>query len=101
MFKIGPKIQNFQKKANRYLSKNTTRAKYNRSMDLMTISGIATGVQLFRMPVWDICDMGITSGLAVTTYGALGNALRHLIHLQPIRKRAIKIKKLAKLNANI
>lgn len=101
MFKIGPKFHNIHKNVNRYLYKNTTRAKYNRSMDFATFSGIATGIQVFRIPTWDIHDVGITAGLATTTYAAIGNALRHLINLQPIRKRAIQIKKAAKLNSNI
>lgn len=98
--KIGPSIQKFNKSVNRYLWKNTTRARYNRSMDLSIFSGIAAGVQMFKYP-WDVMDTSIMAGLVTTTYAALGNALRHLIHLQPIRKRAIRIKKTAKLNSKI
>lgn len=101
MFKIGPKLQNFRKSCNRYLYKNTVRAKYNRNMDVATFAGIATGVQIFRTPSWQPHDIGITAMLATLTYGNIGMAIKNLIKLQPIRKRAIKIKKAAKLNSNL
>lgn len=98
MFKIGPKIQGIKKNCNRYIYKNTVRAKYNRNMDITTFAGIATGIQVFRMPSWQAHDFGITAMLGTLTYGNLTLAIKNFIKLQPIRQRAIKIKKAAKLN---
>lgn len=93
MLKIGPRIE---RKINRYLYKNTVRAKYNRNMDLGVWTGVAAGVELFRLPHWQPADFGITSMLYAVSLRSIGKGLKHLFELQPIRKRAIKIKKAAK-----
>lgn len=93
MFKIGPKIQ---KSVNRYLYKNTVRAKYNRNMDTALFSGLGAAAEVCRLPHWEPHDFGITAFLGALYVRSTGKAFKHLIELQPIRKRAIKIKKAAK-----
>lgn len=93
MLKIGPKIE---RKINQYLYKNTVRAKYNRNMDLGVWTGIAGSVELFRLPYWQPADIGITSMLYTISLKSISNGLKYLLELQPIRKRAIKIKKASK-----
>ena len=93
MLKIGPKIQ---KSVNRYLFKNTVRAKYNRNMDTALFSGLGAAAEVLRMPNWEPHDFGLTAFLGTLYVRSTGKAFKHLIELQPIRKRAIKIKKAAK-----
>ncbi len=95
MLRISPK---FETKVIRYFTKNTVRAKYNRNMDLGFWSGLAAGAEVLRMPHWDVSDIGITSMLGTLFLRSIGKASRHLFELQPIRRRAIKIKKAAKLS---
>lgn len=97
MLTIGPKIE---RKINQYLYKNTVRAKYNRNMDLGVWTGVAAGVELFRLPHWQPADIGITSMLYTISLRSIGKGLKHLLELQPIRKRAIKIKKAKKRRTN-
>ena len=93
MLKIGPRIEG---KLNRYIYKNTVRAKYNRNMDLGLLTGVAAGVELFRLPHWQPADFGITSMFYAVSLRSIGKGFKHLLELQPIRKRAIRIKKAAK-----
>lgn len=93
MIKINPK---FYRNAERYLHKNTVRAKYDRNMDTALISGLAAGAQVLRIPQWEPHDIGLTAFFGTTYLCSAGKALKHLIELQPIRKRAIKIKKASK-----
>lgn len=90
---------NFKQSANRYLLKNTVRAKYNRNMDTALISGLITGGEVFRIPYWDPHDIGITAFMGSVYLRSIGKAIKHLIELQPIRKRAIKIKKSSNKNS--
>ncbi|MBD5402308.1 hypothetical protein HDR58_05855 [bacterium] len=115
MLKIGSKIQTTlnnglqisKDKANqqitkiklsglRYLNKNTVRAKYNRNMDAALFSGLATIGEILRFPTWHPIEAGITGVLGSIYVRSAGLALKQLIELQPIRARAIKIKKAAK-----
>lgn len=93
MLKISPK---FQQSVNRYLYKNTVRAKYNRNMDTALFSGLGAAAEVCRFPHWEPHDVGITATLGAIYLRSTGKALKHLLELQPIRKRAIKIKKAAK-----
>lgn len=93
MLKISSK---FRQSVNRYFTKNTVRAKYNRNMDTALFSGLAAAAQVVRCPVWNVYDVGITTFLGAVYVQSVGKAMKHLIELQPIRKRAIKIKKVAK-----
>ncbi len=71
-------------------------------MDIAALSGVATGVQLCRMPNWGVADFGLTPMLGTIAIGNFTKAIKKLIELQPIRKRAIQIKNAAKhLNKNI
>ncbi len=94
MLKISPKLET---KVIKYLTKNTTRAKYNRNMDLGMWSGLAAGVEICRMPHWTPLDFGLTPMLGAVSIRSIGKAFIHLFELQPIRRRAIKIKKAAKI----
>ncbi len=93
MLKISPK---FCRTAERYLMKNTVRAKYNRNMDTALFSGIASVVGVVNFP--ELSHYGIGAlGLAGAIYvRSTALALKNLIKLQPIRWRAIKIKKAIK-----
>lgn len=96
MIKISP---NLQKNVRQYFSKNTTRAKYNRNMDAALVSGLVSvgeawssighcqphNVAIFLTSFSIYCKTFVT-------------AMKHLIELQPVRRRAIKIKKAGKLN---
>ena len=93
MIKINPK---FYRNSERYLHKNTVRAKYDINMDAALVSGLATGAQVLRILHWEPQDIGITALLGSVYLRSAGKALKHLIELQPIRKRAIKIKKASK-----
>lgn len=93
MIKINPK---FNQSVKRYFTKNTVRAKYNRNMDAAFFSGLAAGAQVLRIPQWEPHDIGLTAFFGTTYLCSAGKALKHLIELQPIRKRAIKIKKASK-----
>lgn len=93
MIKINPK---FNQSVKRYFTKNTLRAKYDRNMDAALVSGLATGAQVLRIPQWEPHDIGITAFLGTVYLRNATQALKHLLELQPIRKRAIKIKKASK-----
>ena len=97
MIKINPKIEQPVK---RYFQKNTVRAKYNRNMDMALRSGLAAGAEVFRLPHWEPHDIGLTALFGSLYLRSASRALKHLIELQPIRKRAIQIKKAAKLIQN-
>jgi len=97
MLKISPKTH---QKIGRYLYKNTIRAKYNRNMDTALMSGIATGVEVLRFPHWDVHDIGLTALFGTIYLKNAGQALKNLLKLQPLRKRAIQIKKAAKAVKN-
>ncbi len=93
---IGPKTQ---KQLSQYLYKNTKRAKYNRTMDLSCAAGFPAIVEICRIGHWGVLDFPITACLTLFSAGVGLKGLKHLIELQPLRWRAIKIKKAAaKLN---
>lgn len=93
------KINNaIQKSVTRYLYKNTVRAKYDRNMDTAFVSGLTAAAEAIRMPNWEPHDFGIFALAGSIYLRCAAKALKHLIELQPIRKRAIKIKKAAKNN---
>lgn len=93
------KINNaIQKSLTGYIYKNTVRAKYNRSMDTAFVSGLAAGAELIRIPSWEPHDFGLFAFVGSIYLRSAAKAVKHLIELQPIRKRAIKIKKAAKNN---
>lgn len=89
MLKINPT----QNQIKRYCLKNTVTAKYNRNLDIATVSGIGTAVQFLRMPGWGIYDIGITAFLGTITLNGYIEALKNRIKLSPIIKRAQNIKK--------
>ena len=89
MLKINP----ITKSINRYCLKNTINARYNRNMDMAMFSGAGLGVQFFRLPAWEIHDLGITSALATLALRGICEALKNRILLSPVIKRAKNIKK--------
>lgn len=91
MLKIGPK---FERNVKQYFTKNTVRAKYDRNMDAATVSGLVAFGEAFNfMSNPQPHDIAILAGSLTVYFKTAGTALKHLIELQPIRKRAIKIKK--------
>ena len=93
--KIG---QNIQQQVSRYLNKNTVRARYNKNMDAATVCGVLTGAQVLRIGSWGANDVAITAMCGSLTLGSIGNAFKEFVALQPIRKRAIRIKNISKNN---
>lgn len=93
MLKISPKIT---KPVQRYFMKNTVRAKYDRNMDTALVSGVAGVTEMLRLPVWEPHDIGIFAFVGTLYLKSVSKAFRCLKELQPIRKRAIQIKKSAK-----
>lgn len=95
MLKINPKLQ---KNIHQYFSKNTVRAKYNRNMDVALVSGLVSAgetVNFFgHCQPHDVAILATSLTLYCKTFT---NAMKQLIKLQPIRKRAIKIKKAGKI----
>jgi len=89
---IGPKTQ---KKVCQYLYKKTKRAKYNRSMDLAAVVGTPALIEMCRIGHWGMFDIPITACLTLFSAGVGLKGLKQLIELQPLRWRAIKIKKAA------
>jgi hypothetical protein len=83
---------NLLPKAPKYLTKNTVNARFNRHLDVGTLSALGTGVQIARMPNWQIPDIGITSMFASVSIKNLSEAVKDFIALKPIRKRALSIK---------
>ncbi len=88
--------QKISRATSRYLLKNTVRAKYDRAMDVAATSSLLTMVEIARFPHWDVADIGLTSMFGTAFFGSLGKAIEHRVNMQPIRKRAIQIKKAAK-----
>jgi hypothetical protein len=82
----------FLQKTPKYLYKNTVNARYNRHLDAGTVCVLGTGVQIARMPSWQIQDLGITSIFASVAIKNFGEAVKDFIALKPIRKRAFAIK---------
>lgn len=96
MLKISPKLQ---KNVHQYFSKNTVRAKYNRNMDAALLSGLVSAGEMLccfehRQPH----NVAILATSLTLYFQTFVTAMKKLIELQPIRRRAIKIKKVAKLN---
>lgn len=81
--------------------KNTVRAKYDRNMDTALFSGLAGVTELIRLPVWDYYDFGIMAFISSLYIKSAAQAFKYLRELQPIRKRAIKIKKFVKLQKKL
>ena len=77
---------------NRYFKKNTLGGKYERNIDTSIVSGIAFGVQLFRLPSWQIPDIGITAGLGTLAIKSFIEAMKNKKDLIQIKKRALNIK---------
>lgn len=93
MIKISPKLQ---KNISRYLNKNTVRAKYDRNMDAALVSGLVSTGEIINFRHAQPHDIGILAASLTIYLKSLTTAMKHLIELQPIRKRAIKIKKASK-----
>lgn len=94
MLKIVDKIGT---KAVRYLSKNTVRANYNKTMDATFFLGLSTCATGVGALSGDIVCTASTLALANCTLIGGAKALFHRIQMQPIRNRALRIKKAAKL----
>ena len=77
----------------RYYCKNTINAKYNKHVDRAFFSGVATGIQLLRLPSWQIEDIGITAAFITIFSKNFLESLTNLKQLNEIKKRAINIKK--------
>ncbi|MCM1338300.1 MAG: hypothetical protein NC191_01355 [Muribaculaceae bacterium] len=101
--KILPKLR---QNMSRYINKNTVRAKYNRSMDAALVSGlaaaghgIATATIPGIVPLSHIhpANLTVNIGLWGLYFKNLGSAIVNRIKMQPIRNRAISIKKAIKL----
>ena len=96
-------LPNLQKNASRYLQKNTVKGRYERHMDGATASGIAAithGISTGTIPFLTHCEpinLTINLGLWGIYARNFGAAMIDLIQLRPIKKRAIQIKKAAKL----
>ncbi len=96
MLKIGPKLQ---KNVHQYFAKNTVRAKYDRNMDAALVSGIvAVGETLTCLEHFEPHNIAILTTSVAVYCKTFTTAMKQLLKLQPIRKRAIKIKKASKLN---
>ena len=80
------------KNINRYFKKNTVKGKYNRHLDTAMASSIAFGIQILRIPFWQIPDVGITAGLGTLAIKCFTDALKIKKDLTPIKKRAMRIK---------
>ena len=76
----------------RYFKKNTIHGNYERNKDLALTCGLAFGVQLLRMPFWQIPDIGITAGFGALAIKKFTDALKNRKDLTPIKKRALNIK---------
>lgn len=81
------------KHASRYIRKNTINAKYSKNKDLALVSGLALGVQLMRLPSWQVSDIGITTACATLAIKGFCEAIKNKFALKPIKKRAMDIKK--------
>lgn len=95
MLKISPKLQ---KNIHQYFSKNTVRAKYNRNMDAALVSGLVSAGETINF--FEHCqphDIAILATSLTFYCKTLATAMKQLIKLQPIRRRAIKIKKSVKM----
>lgn len=80
------------KSFNRYFAKNTVKARYERNLDATVASSIALGIQILRLPDWQIHDIGITAGFGTLAIKNFTEAIKNKIALNPIKKRAIEIK---------
>lgn len=98
MLKVGAKIY---KPVQRYFTKNTVRAKYDRNMDAAMVSGIVGVAEFIKMPVWEPQDIGIFFTAAAVYLRSTALSLKYLLELQPIRKRAIRLKKFLKLQEKL
>lgn len=94
MIKINPKTC-MQPKP--YRLKTTKNAVYNRNLDLMTVSGAGFGVQLCRIPSWEIFDVSIAAILGAFTIKGMVELIKSRKELQPIIARAKSIKQISKL----
>lgn len=94
MLKINPIMNSLGK----YCRKSTVNAKYNRNLDIATVGGVGTAVQLFRLPCWEIHDIGITAFLGTIAIKGYTEAFKNRIELSPIIKRAKSIKKASKMS---
>ena len=87
---------NISKNLFRYLRKNTVRANYNRTMDTTLLLGLSTCAASASALSGNIFGQASSLALANCTLIGAGKALFHRIQMQPIRNRAIRIKKAAK-----
>ena len=85
------------KSTNRYLFKNTAKAKFERNVDASFISALGLAVETARMKHWEPHDIAITSVLFTMFYKTTLEAIKNRIKLIPIKKRAIAIKKSSKV----
>jgi hypothetical protein len=85
------------KSTNRYLFKNTVKAKYERNVDASFLSVIGLAVETVRLDSWEPHDIAITSALLTMLYKTTIEAIKNRIKLIPIKKRAIAIKKSSKI----
>lgn len=76
----------------RYCKKNTINAMYNKNMDCALVTGLATNAQLFRLPFWQIEDIGITAFLGAIFLKSVVESFALSKQLNKIRQRAISIK---------
>lgn len=88
---------NLGTKVIRYLSKNTVRANYNKTMDATLAIGLSTCAAGASALSGNVIGVAATLALANCTLIGAGKALFHKIQMQPIRKRALQIKKATKL----
>lgn len=94
MLKIDPIMNSLGK----YCRKSTVNAKYNRNLDIATVSGVGTAIQFLRLPSWGIHDIGITAFLGTIALKESAEAFKNRIELSSIIKRAKSIKKASKNN---
>jgi hypothetical protein len=96
MLKIGQKIAS---SISRYERKNTVSAKFERCINRAELLSVATGVQLCRLPAWEpASDIAITSFLGTLVAKNLKDAFALVKDLKGIKKRALSIRKAARLN---
>ncbi len=76
----------------RYTLKNTVNARYERAKDFITFSSLGLAIEHLRFPVWQIEDITITAMAVTIAVKSFIELVKNRIALQPIIKRAKKIK---------
>lgn len=76
----------------RYSLKTTVNGKYKRCADITKISAIGLGVQILRLPSWEIPDVSITALFGAYFIKGIKELFSQRKNLELIKKRALAIK---------